>query len=198
MTGVPDVVRYLRFKRYGRGRVRSLVVENFMEQEPRAANRVTLSDRRDVFGYRLARVELSLSERDMRSVRTLHARLDAELRARGMGSLRSPILSEGVGEWPVANDAAHHMGSTRMGTDPKTSVVDPDCRVHGVSNLYVAGSSVFPTGGSANPTLTIVALAARLAGHVRSVLRDRGAIRVQGPARAAPAGRRTNTNVEEA
>jgi choline dehydrogenase-like flavoprotein len=61
----------------------------------------------------------------------------------------------------------HHMGTTRMGKDPKVSVVDPDCRVHGLANLYVAGSSVFPTSGSAAPTLTIVALAIRLADHLR-------------------------------
>jgi choline dehydrogenase-like flavoprotein len=59
------------------------------------------------------------------------------------------------------------MGTTRMHPDPKQGVVDADCRVHGVSNLYVAGSSVFPTGGYSNPTLTIVALALRLADHLR-------------------------------
>jgi len=61
----------------------------------------------------------------------------------------------------------HHMGTTRMGNDPTLSVVDPDCRVHGLANLYVAGSSVFPTSGTAGPTLTIVALAIRLADHLR-------------------------------
>jgi choline dehydrogenase-like flavoprotein len=61
----------------------------------------------------------------------------------------------------------HHMGSTRMGVDPATSVVDADCKVHGMSNLYIAGSSVFATGGYANPTLTAVALAIRLADYVR-------------------------------
>jgi choline dehydrogenase-like flavoprotein len=61
----------------------------------------------------------------------------------------------------------HHMGTTRMSDDPRTGVVDRDCRVHGMANLFVAVSSVFPTGGSANPTLTIVALALRLADHLR-------------------------------
>ena len=64
----------------------------------------------------------------------------------------------------------HHMGTTRMADDPKLGVVDRDCRVHGVSNLFMAGSSVFPTSGSANPTLTIVALALRLAGTLKSEL----------------------------
>jgi choline dehydrogenase-like flavoprotein len=61
------------------------------------------------------------------------------------------------------NPGGHHMGTTRMGTDPTVSVVDANCRTHQVENLYIAGSSVFPTGGEANPTLTIVALAHRLA-----------------------------------
>jgi choline dehydrogenase-like flavoprotein len=61
----------------------------------------------------------------------------------------------------------HHIGTTRMHADPKQGVVDPDCRIHGLANLYVAGSSVFPTSGYANPTLTIVALALRLADHLK-------------------------------
>jgi choline dehydrogenase-like flavoprotein len=65
----------------------------------------------------------------------------------------------------------HHMGTTRMHVDPKQGVVDPDCRVHGVGNLFIAGSSVFPTGGYANPTLTIVALAIRLADHLKSAFK---------------------------
>ena len=60
------------------------------------------------------------------------------------------------------------MGTTRMHADPRQGVVDADCRVHGVANLFVAGSSVFPTGGSANPTLTIIALALRLADHLQA------------------------------
>ena len=62
------------------------------------------------------------------------------------------------------------MGTTRMSADPAQGVVDADCRVHGMANLYVAGSSVFPTCGSANPTLTIVALALRLAAHLKGTL----------------------------
>jgi choline dehydrogenase-like flavoprotein len=65
------------------------------------------------------------------------------------------------------------MGSTRMSRDPRRGVVDSDCRVHGIANLYVAGGSVFPTGGYANPTLTIVALALRLAEHLGRTSRCR-------------------------
>jgi choline dehydrogenase-like flavoprotein len=61
----------------------------------------------------------------------------------------------------------HHMGTTRMSADPKQGVVDADCKVHGVANLYVAGSSVFPTYGASNPTMNLVALTLRLATHLR-------------------------------
>ena len=64
----------------------------------------------------------------------------------------------------------HHLGATRMHADPSKGVVDADCRVHGIRNLYVAGSSVFPTYGCSNPTLTVVALALRLADHLRKEL----------------------------
>ena len=82
-------------------------------------------------------------------------------------------------EWPVDPSVGkhpiggyHHMGTTRMSLSPRDGVVDPDCRVHGVRNLYVAGSSVFPTGGWANPTLTILALAHRLADHLQQQAGD--------------------------
>ncbi len=66
----------------------------------------------------------------------------------------------------------HFIGATRMSPDPRDGVVNANCKVHGVDNLYVAGCSVFPTGGHANPTLTIVALAIRLADHLRSRLKN--------------------------
>ena len=72
--------------------------------------------------------------------------------------------------WSDLNAGLHHMGTTRMSANPAEGVVDPHCQVHGVSNLYVAGSSVFPTVGMANPTFTIVALALRMAEHIAARL----------------------------
>ena len=80
------------------------------------------------------------------------------------------VLPGRLGEvepWPIIQDASHHMGATRMGTDPASSVVTPDGKLHSVDNVYLAGASVFPTSGSANPTFTIVALSIRLARHLR-------------------------------
>jgi choline dehydrogenase-like flavoprotein len=67
-------------------------------------------------------------------------------------------------------DANHHIGTTRMGTDPTISVVDANCRVHGYDNLYVGSSAVFPTGGFSNPTLTILALCLRIADEIKARL----------------------------
>ena len=69
-----------------------------------------------------------------------------------------------IGDWPAGN---HHMGTTRMSESPKDGVVDPNCKLHGFDNLFIAGSSVFPTAGALNPTLTIVALSLRLADHLK-------------------------------
>ena len=94
--------------------------------------------------------------------------LDEELRGAGLGQLmietRRDKMPQGIhGGW-------HHMGTTRMHADPKQGVIDPDCRVHGICNLYIAGASAFPTGGYANPVLTTVALVLRLADHIRKAM----------------------------
>ena len=143
-----------------------------MEMEPRAENRVTLSSTKDAYGEPLPHVHHECSELDRRSLIELHRVLGQEVAALGFGNLESNLADEQ--RWPIDHDASHHMGTTRMGSDPKSSVVDPDCKVHGVENLYMAGASVFPTSGCANPTLTIVALAIRLAGHLKSRSRDSG------------------------
>ena len=96
----------------------------------------------------------------------------AEAARTGFGRLRSFLEDGDDATWPAdMYGDQHHMGTTRMHRDPSLGVVNEDCRVHGVANLYVAGSSVFPTAGAANPTLTITALALRLADHLKEELR---------------------------
>jgi choline dehydrogenase-like flavoprotein len=94
--------------------------------------------------------------------------LGTEIGRAGFGRLRSSLTEDNP--WPGPDHFygdEHHMGTTRMHQEPRLGVVDENCRVHGVANLYVAGSSVFPTGSAHNPTLTIVALALRLADHIK-------------------------------
>jgi choline dehydrogenase-like flavoprotein len=166
-SNLPEVAGYAWFRMLNRGPVRTMEIDNYMEQEPRPENRVSLSDKLDMFGKPLARLEWSISESEKRTMRILHALLDKEMRRRSLGWVDSPLLSGEAQAWAIDRDASHHLGTTRMGDDTRTSVVDRDCRIHTVNNVYIAGSSVFPTGGYANPTLTIVALALRLAEHLK-------------------------------
>lgn len=140
------------------------------EQIPNRESAITLSDTRDAFGVRRARVDLRFSDQDFRSVIRAHEALDYWLRQNKLGWIDFPSGGEermaSVSE--QACDGYHQIGATRMSADSRSGVVDTDCRVHGTRNLYVAGSSVFPTAGHANPTLTAVALAARLAKHIQS------------------------------
>jgi choline dehydrogenase-like flavoprotein len=132
---------------------------------PNPENRVTLIDDRDALGNRRVKLEWRIDPEDNRSVRRSMALLGRELGRTSRGRVRLLISEEAP--WPDALPAAHHMGTTRMHRDPQHGVVDENGRVHGLANLYAAGGSVFPTGGYANPTLTIVALALRLADHLK-------------------------------
>jgi choline dehydrogenase-like flavoprotein len=144
------------------------------EQAPNPDSRVVLSRERDALGNRRADLDWRLGEIDKHSQRVLVRTFDAELKRLGKGSASpSEWLADPDPQWPVDPTVGNHplanyhqMGGTRMSDDPRTGVVDADCRVHGYDNLYVAGSSVFPTGGWANPTLTIIAMALRLADHL--------------------------------
>jgi choline dehydrogenase-like flavoprotein len=137
------------------------------EQAPNPDSRVTLGDGRDALGLRKIHLDWRLGELDRRSLVAHVHNLAIEFAALGIGRMRVDI--EDPASWPdIVAGGSHHMGTTRMHDDPRQGVVDRDCRVHGLDNLYVAGGSVFPTGGAANPTLTIVALVLRLADHLKA------------------------------
>ena len=149
-----------------------LALRAVIETTPNPASRVTLGSRRDHFGMPQVRVNWQLNAEDTRGLTRLLEVMRQEFERCRLGRLIEYISTDDNG-WPTSmTGGKHHMGTTRMHDDPRQGVVDPDCRVHGVSNLYVAGSSVFPTGGYANPTLTIVALALRLAEHLKQRLRS--------------------------
>ena len=140
------------------------------EQSPDPANRVELSRERDGFGMPRLQVHFRVSDGDRQSmIRSLEL-IAAEFRRTGTATLALDDRRELLGRDLV--DGTHQMGVTRMAATPRTGVVDGDCRVHGVPNLFVASSSVFPTSGVASPTLTIVALAIRLAATVSASLRS--------------------------
>jgi choline dehydrogenase-like flavoprotein len=138
------------------------------EQSPNPSSRVTLDDARDAFGLRKVKLDWRLTEFDRWSIRRTQDMFDLELRRAKLGRLERKLGEED----PPAlfQGAFHHMGTTRMHREASRGVVDADCRVHGLANLFVAGSSVFPTAGSVNPTLTLVALAVRLADHLKDEL----------------------------
>jgi len=142
------------------------------ETAPNPANRVRLASERDALGQNRASLTWSLGARERVTVEKTMMLLAAELGRLGIGRVRlNELLLQNDDRWSGnLSWFGHHMGTTRMSDDPKLGVVDANCRVHGVANLYVAGSSVFPTAGFANPTLTILALALRLADHIRPTI----------------------------
>ncbi len=139
-----------------------------IETSPNPDSRVTLGHAKDRFGMPRVRVDWRINRGDQRGLERLLARMRAELPRLDIGRLVEDFTRDAAG-WPMSMvGGKHHMGTTRMHVDPNHGVVDPDCRVHGLANLFVAGSSVFPTFGHANPTLTIVALALRLADRLKT------------------------------
>jgi choline dehydrogenase-like flavoprotein len=163
LRGRRELADYVSSRRNGGPRV--LAVRAQAEQTPNPDSRVLLDTRCDEVGMPLARVRWRIDESDWASLRASLELLDAALRERGVGRIEG--MPGDRATLPLVEGNHHHMGTTRMHADPRQGVVDADCRVHSVPNLYVAGSSVFPTYGSSNPTLTIVALALRLADHLR-------------------------------
>ena len=155
-----------KFKQWLSKGVTELIVVNYCEQMPNPQSRVYLSDKRDRFNMPRLVLDWQLRPEETHSLMRLQALLDKYLRQHQLGCLETP--AEPFSDL-LYTDASHHIGTTRMSTDPRQGVVDAQCNVHGVDNLFIAGSAVFPTSGHANPTLTIVALAIRLAERLRGM-----------------------------
>ena len=152
---------------------RAFLLDTRIEQAPNPESRVTLDTERDSLGMRRAHLHWALTELDKRSIRTIHMLLGTHVGRADVGRLRLEewLRDESDASFPDdLNGGWHHMGTTRMGTDPTTSVVDADCRVHGIDNLFVAGSSCFSTSAAPNPTLTVIALSLRTSDHVRTLV----------------------------
>lgn len=143
---------------------------NCIEPTPNPESRVTLTKDRDMLGQNRVRLDWRLSEIDKRTFIRSQEIIGLELGRAGIGRLMVAFDKDNS-VWPeTLRHGWHHMGTTRMHIDPKQGVVDANCKVHGISNLFIAGSSVFPTYGYANPTLTIVALAIRLADNIKRIM----------------------------
>ena len=140
------------------------------EQAPNPDSRISLSDEVDRLGLRRSKVDWRMMEIDKVTTVESHKVIAAELARNYQSRFRlKDWMTNKRDDWPHNyRDVAHHMGTTRMSDDPKLGVVNSQCRVHNLENLYIAGSSVFPTSGHVNPTLTIVALALRLADHLKA------------------------------
>ncbi len=171
IEGRPDSVNGRVFRREGVPVTGPKLFLN-LEPVPNPDSRIGLARERDAIGMRKVTVDWKLTAEDKRNGAAILRLLGAEVARTGFGRLRSFLEDGDDAKWPedMYGDQ-HHMGTTRMHRDPSLGVVNEDCRVHGVANLYIAGSSVFPTAGAANPTLTITALALRLADHLKEELR---------------------------
>lgn len=170
LPGTGDLVRALARRLAGHPTVptRHVDLVGYFEQAPNPDSRIRLGAERDALGQRKVCVDWHLTELDRHTHRTAATVFGEQLaRACGGRFLPDPALAEPGGTLRVVG-MSHHLGTTRMARDAREGVVDPDCRVHGMANLYCAGSSVFPTGGWAFPTFAIIALAERLGDHLKS------------------------------
>ncbi|MCR6631422.1 MAG: GMC family oxidoreductase [Magnetospirillum sp.] len=154
-----------------KGRNGAFTLDYNAEQVPNPDSRLTLSAQADALGLPRLVVDWRASPQDVEGVLEVHRLLGERLEACGAGRLE--VDEEAIREGYNAV-GGHHMGTTRMAEDPEHGAVDRHCQVFGVDNLYVAGASVFPTSSHANPTLTLVALAVRLAEHLRGLERSGG------------------------
>ena len=141
------------------------------EQQPRKANSVSLSAEKDELGMQKVKLVNNITPQEienyMKSLQILGKSL-------GLSSRNISRLQLNFNKESVINGAPHHMGTTRMSKNPSNGVVDINCKIHSLDNLFIAGSSVFPTVGYANPTFTIVALALRLSDHIKDLLKHEG------------------------
>ncbi len=141
-----------------------------MEITPDPERRFTLDSERDALGMPKAKLHMKIADADFDRLRLTLKELGRQLLAARIGMIK--LNQTGRADWLASLDwGNHHMGTARMSADPKTGVVDANLKVHSVANLYVAGSAVFPTYGAANPTVNLLALALRLADHLKGVLK---------------------------
>jgi choline dehydrogenase-like flavoprotein len=166
-----DKIAIYSYRRAFREPAAPVSLQHQIEQSPNPDSRVKLGAERDALGVPRVELDWRFSELERRTLRRVNEILAEQVGAAAIGRIR--IVEDDETGWPPGvRGGWHQMGTTRMSAAAHQGVVDPNCRVHGIANLYVAGSSVFPTAGTTNPTLTIVALALRLADYVKEQLNE--------------------------
>jgi len=147
------------------------VISTMIEQFPNAHSRISLLDEKDELGVSKVNVNWALSATDRHTIKCIGSELAKQFAEMGLGFVK---LNDYVYDTDLAlkvQPHAHHMGTTRMAASPEFGVVDTDCKVFGTDNLYVAGSSIFATGGASNPTMPLLQFALRLADHLDARLK---------------------------
>jgi choline dehydrogenase-like flavoprotein len=140
------------------------------EQQPNPASRVSLISECDALGMPRISVDWRYTRGDVDSLSRSVALLADDFRRQGIGTFDYDPESVEVEMTRYGAFGGHHIGTARMGANPRSSVVDADCRIHDVRNLYIASSATFPTSSQANPTLTLIAFALRLSAHLKTLL----------------------------
>lgn len=174
----PDELIALAYRLYVRKRAGTpkrgpIYIGAQCEMAPNPDSRVMLGDSRDRLGMRRVKLDWRLGEIERRTISEFIITLANEFERLGLGYLdraQFTALADPFDWLVMAHDSAHHMGTARMHETPDLGVVDPSCRVHGIANLYIGSSAVFPTGACSNPTLTILALCLRISDHLKKLL----------------------------
>jgi choline dehydrogenase-like flavoprotein len=146
-----------------------------IEQAPNPASRITLDRDKDALGVPRAMLHWELTAFEKRSIRTIYELIGRQVGIAGIGRVKLMEFLENANDhsWPsFAGAGWHHMGTTRMSDDPKNGVVDANCKVHGISNLFTAGASNYVTAAAPNPTLTLIALTLRLSDHLKQRIKS--------------------------
>ncbi len=165
-----DLVRFRQYPYCAEGHLHVTT-----DQAPNPDSRVRLTDQTDIFGWQRIALDWRMSALDRRTIAAAATHIAARFARQDLGRMKiarwvysSERPFPGPGEDEVAGN--HHMGTTRMADDAKQGVVDRNAKVHGISNLYIAGSSIFPTYGQVNPTLPLTQLTLRLADHLNGLV----------------------------
>jgi choline dehydrogenase-like flavoprotein len=145
-----------------------------MEQAPNPLSRVFLSNEKDSLGVPRANLDWKMLPIDKKTVRKINQLLGQQVGEAGIGRVKLAdfLLDENDDSMPqYISGGWHHIGTTRMSDNPKEGVVDINCQVHGVNNLYITGASCFPTGGAVNPTYTAVAISLRISDYLKQKMK---------------------------